>query len=110
AERTADPRLRGVADAVEVEQQAGPAAAGLEGRHSAPEPVAAQPRQVDTELTFDRDLTGSSKRAHAGPAPAGKLEHSVLAVGIDVSHWYPSGCFRSRSSLRGLGLRNRLRF
>src|SRR5690606_9223365 len=94
AERTTDPRLRGVPDVVEVEQQKGSAAAGLERRLGPAEPVVTQPREVDAVLVVHGHLTGRAQRAHTGRARAGTLERAVPGAGIDVSHWYPSGCCR----------------
>ena len=72
AERAADPRLGGVADVVEVEEQERPALARLQRLPGAADPVVAQPREVDPLLVVDahvarrREPPRGTQHAHVG--------------------------------------------
>src|SRR4051794_21692832 len=70
AEGAADPRVRRVADVVEVEEQERPALARVQCRLRRAEPVVAQPREVDPPLVVDPHVPGSRERSgHDVPPP-----------------------------------------
>jgi hypothetical protein len=86
AERATDPRLRRVPDVVEVEQQEGPALAGLQRRLGPPDPVVAQPDEVDPLLVVDAHVPGRRQRArHAQCSASGARPSSTSTSSLTIS-------------------------
>src|SRR3954463_13067124 len=81
AEGAADPRLRGVPDVVEVEEQEGAALAGLQRRLRPAQPVVAQPGEVDPLLVVDAHVSG---RRQGARHRSGLRERGEPVVDLDV--------------------------
>ena len=87
AEGTADPRLRGVADVVEVEEQERSALAALQRRLGASDAIVTQAREVDALLVVDAHVPRRGQRrltARLAPVAHGSTLPGLVACGAEA--------------------------
>src|SRR5262249_14538955 len=99
AERTTDPRLGGVADVVEVEQQKRAAFTRFQRRLRATEPVVTEPGEVDAFFVVDTHVPRGRERTrltHPRRSPARRRQRRFRRPARHLSAWpVPEATWRS---------------